>query len=158
KLRGHDDAKVVQERYDIARPADGDGDGPDGVFEDQVPTDDPGEQFAQSGIAVSVGAAGHWDERGELAVTERGEDRSHAGQYERQHNRGAGILRRDGSSEHKNARADNGADAQGGEVDGPQGSFEALVGQRFGLQGGNALAAKQVHGWQEVITLIIGSA
>ena len=43
KLGRHDDAEVVQERYDVARPADGDGDGADSVFEDQIPADDPGE-------------------------------------------------------------------------------------------------------------------
>ena len=139
------DAKVVQERHDIARPADGDRDGADGVFEDQVPADDPGEQLAQRGVAIGVGAAGHRDERGEFAVAESGEDRSKAGQDKREHNCRPGVLRRDRSREHKDARADNGADAERGEVHGAERPVEALVGQRFGLQVGDTLSSKQVH-------------
>ena len=158
KLRRHDDAEVAQEGDDIARPANRDGDGADGVFEDQVPADDPGKQFAQGGVAVGVGAASHRNQRGELAVAERREDRGQAGQHERKHHRRAGVLRRDRSREHEDARADNGADAQGGEVHRAERPVEALVGQRFGLQVGNTLASKQVHGWSELVTLIVGPA
>src|ERR1700733_16223138 len=55
-LRWNVDAEIMQQRDNIARPADGDGGGAHGVFEDEVPTDDPGEDLAQG--RIGVGAAG----------------------------------------------------------------------------------------------------
>jgi hypothetical protein len=51
-------------------------------------------------------------------------------------------LRGDGSGEHKNTRADNGANAQGGEIHRAERPVEALVGERLSLQVGHTLAAE----------------
>ena len=45
----------------------------DGVLEDQVPADDPGDEFAHGGVGVGVGAAGDGDHGGEFGVAEAGE-------------------------------------------------------------------------------------
>ena len=45
----------------------------EGVFEDEVPADDPGDELAEGGVGVSVGGAGDGDHAGELGVTEAGE-------------------------------------------------------------------------------------
>ena len=57
---------VMQERIQIVRPAGGDDARPDGVFEDQVPADDPGDQLAQRRVRVGVCTAGHRHHAGEL--------------------------------------------------------------------------------------------
>ena len=56
-----------------------------------------------------------------------------------------GILRGGVAGEDENARADDGADAQRREVDGPERAFEALVLERLGLQIGDASAGEQIH-------------
>src|SRR2546430_5661177 len=50
-----------------------------------------GEDLAQRGVAVGVGAPRHGDERGELGVAQRGEDRRDPGEDEREHDRGPRI-------------------------------------------------------------------
>ena len=63
--------KVVQQADDVARPADRDGGRAHGVFEDQVPADDPGDELAQRRIGVGVGAA----ERASSRPVRRSRDR-----------------------------------------------------------------------------------
>jgi hypothetical protein len=47
--------------------------------------------------------------------------------------------------EHKNARANDGADAQRGEVHRAQHPFQALIGLGLGLQGGGGFASEKIH-------------
>ena len=42
----------------------------DGVFQDQVPPDDPGEDFAQGRVRVGIGAAGDRNHGGQLGVAQ----------------------------------------------------------------------------------------
>jgi hypothetical protein len=44
----------VQQHLKVPRPGDGDGGGTDGLFEDQVPADQPGGQLAQRGVGIRV--------------------------------------------------------------------------------------------------------
>ena len=67
------DAEIMQQRGDIARPADRDGRGAHGVFEDEVPADDPGEDLAEGRIGIGVGAAGDRQQRGEFGVAQADE-------------------------------------------------------------------------------------
>ena len=53
--------------------SDGDAHVGEGVFEDEVPADDPGDEFAQGGVGVGVGRAGDGDHAGEFGVAEAGE-------------------------------------------------------------------------------------
>ncbi len=109
--------ELGQDALEVARPAGGDGGAADRVFEDQVPADDPGEQLAQGRVGVGVGRAGHRHHRGELGVAERREDAGDAGDDVGEHQRRAGdvVGRRAGGDE--DAGADDGADAEGGELD-----------------------------------------
>ncbi len=52
---------------------DGDAHVGEGVFEDEVPADDPGDELSHDGVGVGVGGAGDGDHAGELGVTEAGE-------------------------------------------------------------------------------------
>ena len=55
---------------------------------------------------------------------------------------GPAILRGGVAGEDENSRADDRADAQRREIDRAERAFEALVGQRFGLQIGDAPAGE----------------
>ena len=57
----------------IRRKAHGDRHVGDGVFEDQVPADDPGEDLAQGRVGVGVGAAGDRNHRRQFGVAQRRE-------------------------------------------------------------------------------------
>ena len=62
----------------VLRPAVRDGGGSDGVFEDEVPADDPGEHLAQRDIGVRVRRPGYRRHRRELRIAEGGEDAGRA--------------------------------------------------------------------------------
>src|SRR5262249_7052349 len=65
-------ADQVEKIYDVLREADTDGHVADGVFEDQIPADDPRDDFAHRGVGVGVSAAGDGDHGSELGVADGG--------------------------------------------------------------------------------------
>ncbi len=118
-------AEAVEQGDHVPRPGDGHRGVADGVLEEQVPADDPGDQLAQRGVGVRVGAARHRDHGGELGVAERGEGaddgRQDEGEDERRARAGPRRVPRGGAADGgEDARADDGADAQGDEAPGAQ--------------------------------------
>ena len=106
---------------EIARPGDRHGGVADGVFEDQVPADEPGGQFAQRGVGIGIGRAGDRHHGRELGVAERGEPAGHRHDEEGNHQRrpGADVLRAaggGGAGRGEDARADDGAHPEHGEL------------------------------------------
>ena len=73
---------VAQKRNDVARPSNRHGDRTEGIFQNQIPSDDPREKFPERGVAIGVRAAGHRYQRRELAVAECSENRGYARQHE----------------------------------------------------------------------------
>src|SRR5207245_3276526 len=67
---GNCDAESGNQRLEIIAPTDGDGNIADCIFDDQIPTDDPRNQFAQRCIGVRVRAAGDWNHRSEFCITQ----------------------------------------------------------------------------------------
>ena len=55
---GKDDPELVEQRDEVARPADRHRRRPERVFEDQVPADDPGDELAERGVGVGVSGPG----------------------------------------------------------------------------------------------------
>ena len=51
----------LQERNQVARPADGYGGGADRIFQNQVPADDPGQKLSDGDIRIGVGTPRHGD-------------------------------------------------------------------------------------------------
>ena len=68
-----DESELCELRLQISGKADADGYVADRVFQNQIPADDPGKDFAERGIAIRVGRTGDGDHRGQLGVTEPGE-------------------------------------------------------------------------------------
>ena len=145
--RGRDPARAgmhaepIHEIDDVGGEADAHRHVADGVFQDQVPTDDPGDQFSHGGVGVGIGAAGDGNHGRQLGIAEPGEgadDRhQHDGkgqcrpsaraarqgmvvhqviQQRRVQDRGGiKFLARDRGADHgENSRTDHRADAQRG--------------------------------------------
>ena len=55
ELRRDAKSKVLKETEHVTAPARSNCGGAERVLEDQIPTDDPGEDLAQGGVAVSIG-------------------------------------------------------------------------------------------------------
>ena len=137
EVRRNDDAEILEEAHHVARPADGHRGGAERIFEDQVPADDPGDEFAHRGVGVGVGAAGDRHRRGHFRIAETGESAGKRAEHERQGDRRSGIGGGGMSGQHENAGADDGADAERDQVDRRQAALErhAVVrGQRLHLR------------------------
>jgi hypothetical protein len=142
-------AQQFQDLAEVPGPADGHRGGGDGIFQDQVPADDPGDQFPDAGIGVTIRAAGAADGPGELGIGQCGEGAGDSGQDEREHDRRARMLRGDHAGEHEYARADDAADAEHGQVEGAEAAFQSGIGidvDRFG--------AEQTHSFSLGILII----
>ncbi len=77
------DTEPVHEVHDMGGEADADRHVADGVFQDEVPTDDPGDQFTHGGVSVGVGAASDGDHRGQFGIAEAGEGADNGYQHDR---------------------------------------------------------------------------
>src|SRR5271167_65002 len=126
KLRRDMYAEVLQEADEVAAPAGGDGGRAESVFQDEIPADDPGEEFAQGRVAVGVSRTRDGDQRGEFGIAQAGEDTAQSGQHEGQYDRRTCILSGRRSGEHKNSGADDSADTQSNEVYGAQGPLQTM--------------------------------
>ncbi len=83
------DAEPVEQIDDVRGEADGDAHVGEGVLEDEVPADDPGDEFAEGGVGVGVGGAGDGDHAGEFGITEAGEAADDGDEDERESEGGA---------------------------------------------------------------------
>jgi hypothetical protein len=119
-----EDADQVLE---VVRPAMGHRRRRDGVLEDQVPADDPREQLAERRVRVGVRGAGDRSHRGELGVAQGREDARQACDHEGEHEGGTGRIVGRATREHEDAGADDGADAEAGQLDGAQDPPQAVV-------------------------------
>ncbi len=127
QLGGDVPAGVVQQRADVARPADGHHRRAERELQDQVPADDPGGQFAQGGVGEGVRGAGHRDGGGELGVAQRGERADDSGDDEREGDGGSRVVLGDGAGQYEDAGADDDADAEDGQVQCRQGFLERVL-------------------------------
>ena len=98
----------------------------DRVFKNQIPTDDPCHQFAHRRVGISVGAAGDWNHRRELGVTQAGKCAADSGDNKREHHRRTRAIGDCSGGPHEQTGADDSADAERDQVNRPEGTFEAM--------------------------------
>ena len=79
-------AEPVEQVHDVRGKADADGHVADGIFQDEVPADNPGDQFAHGGVGVGVGAAGNGNHGGEFRVADGSETADDGHENKRQGN------------------------------------------------------------------------
>ena len=65
------DAEAAEQRVEVVAPRDRDRDVADGVLEDQIPADDPGDQLSERRVRVGVRASRLRDHRRQLRVAQR---------------------------------------------------------------------------------------
>ena len=81
----HLDVENIEQLDEVVRPAGRDRARAHGVFQRQVPADNPGEQFAQSGVSIGISAARERNHRGKFGVAEPGEGAADPGKHEGEH-------------------------------------------------------------------------
>ena len=101
----------------VFAPCVGHGRRGDGVFKNQIPTDDPCDEFAHGGVRVRVSAARDGNHRRELGVAQTGERATDASHDKRQHNRRTRAIRDGSGGSHKQTGTDDSTDAERNEVD-----------------------------------------
>ncbi len=79
-----------QLRFGISAEADSDRHVADHIFQDQVPADDPGKNFAQRCIGIGVGAARDRNHRRQLGIAQAGKTAGHGHQQKRDCDRRTG--------------------------------------------------------------------
>ena len=109
---GQVQAEAGEYPLEVAAPSDGNCHRPDGILEDQIPADHPGEDLTERRVRIRIRAARDRDHRRELRVTERRETTRHAGNDVREHDPRPRLVRRRGSRQHEDARADDCPDSQ----------------------------------------------
>ena len=135
--------------------ADADAHVGEGVFEDEVPADDPGDEFAEGGVGVGVGRSGDGNHGREFGVAEAGEDADDGDEDQREGEGGSGagaaghggvgdevvdqggvadfgsvklLSGHGGADDGEDAGADDGTDAERGERPGTERLFERVLG------------------------------
>ncbi len=122
-----DDAELLEEAVEVAGPTGCDGGGTEGVFENKVPADDPGDEFAEGGIAVGVGGAGDGDDGGELRIAEAGEGAGEASEDKAKGDGGTRVESSGLAGEGEDSGTDDSADSESDEVQGTQGTLERIL-------------------------------
>ena len=84
--------KYGNEFLKVRRPAVGDRGRADGVFQNQVPANDPSEQFTQGGVGIRIRRARDRHHRSKLRVAERRKDTRNPRQHKREHQRRSGAV------------------------------------------------------------------
>jgi len=87
-------AKLAEQRLQIARPADGNHGDHQRIFEQQIPADNPRDEFAKHSVSIGVGAAGDGDHPGKLGVGKCGSRAGNACNHEGQRHGRPRLCRR----------------------------------------------------------------
>src|SRR2546428_6515776 len=75
----HVQPDLIHECREVSGPTNGDCRSAEEILEDQIPTDDPGDELAEGRIAVSVCTAGDRDHAREFGAAEASEKASQSG-------------------------------------------------------------------------------
>ena len=94
-------AEPIEQVHHVRRKADAHRHVGDGVFQNQIPADDPGDEFAHGGVGVGVRAAGDRNHRRQFRVADRCEAAydGHQNEGNRDGGAGAGAAKGSGMSD-----------------------------------------------------------
>ena len=88
----HLQVKDLQQLDEVIGPAGRDGAGAHGVLQREIPSDNPGENFAKCRVGVGIGAAGEGNHGSKLSVAETCEGAAQPRQDEGKHETRAGVM------------------------------------------------------------------
>src|SRR5207244_3384377 len=77
--------QYFQEDVEVLGPVGGQHAAAHGIFQHQVPADDPGEEFAERGVSVGIGAAGDWRHGGKFGIAQGGQGTAKPGNSKGDH-------------------------------------------------------------------------
>jgi hypothetical protein len=117
-------SELIEQRDEVAGPADRDGGRAERIFEDQIPPDHPGDELAERGVGVGVGGTGDRHRRGELGIAQGREHARQARQHHGEDDRGTGVGCRGLAGQNEDAGADDGADTQHDQLPGAEHALE----------------------------------
>jgi hypothetical protein len=117
--RRNNDTPAFHQADEITRPSDRNRAGANRIFEDQRPTDHPGEQFAHHRIGVGVSGSSDGNHRGKLGIAERRDRADEARDHEAEHHRRASLLR-GLRGQHEDPGADDRADPEQSQLKRPK--------------------------------------
>ena len=80
-------AQAEEQFYKIIRPPFCHRHVPDGIFENQIPPNDPGDNLSEGGVGISIGRTRNRDHGSEFAVTQRREAAGDSSDNERESDR-----------------------------------------------------------------------
>src|SRR6185369_841656 len=86
------DAESFEQCVEVIAPRDRDGDVPNGILEDQIPSDDPRDEFAKRRVGIGVRTACLRDHRRKFRVAEGGKRARGPEQDKRKDERGPGAI------------------------------------------------------------------
>lgn len=109
-----------EEMREILAPRDAHRDGRHGVFQHEVPSDNPGDELAHRGVGISVGTSCHGNHRGKFGIAESGKGASDGGDDERKRDGWTRVACRYGSGDGEESGADDDTDSEGHEADGAE--------------------------------------
>src|ERR1700682_4276089 len=101
------ETQIPGEADDIARPSDRNRHGADGIFEDEVPADDPRAQFAERRVGVGIGTPADRNGRRHFGVAQPGECTGDRAEEKRERHRRPRVHRRGMPGQDEDARADD---------------------------------------------------
>ena len=125
--RGQLDTEIAKQADEVATPSGGDGGGAEGILEHQIPADDPGKNFAESGIAVGVGRSGDRNHGRKFGIAKSGENAPDSGENKGEYDGGTGMQCRRGTGNDENASPDDGSDTERNQVGGPEGPPQTVL-------------------------------
>jgi hypothetical protein len=145
---------VVEQRFEVVAPRDGDRDVADGVLEDQIPADDPRNEFAERRIGVRVCAARLRNHRSQLGVAQPGEPAARAKENERDDERGTrakandvagriSLSRGRGADRAEDSGADHGPDREHYQITRAERALQSVRILAFGEKRGYRLTREQ---------------
>ena len=103
-----------------------------GIFEGQVPADNPGKDLTQGGIGIGVGTARQRNHGREFRIAKCREGATQSGENEGKHQGGAGVVRTQ-ARHHKNAGSDDRAHPERSQLERAEGAFQAVFAAFLGL-------------------------
>src|SRR5438309_6452803 len=126
-------AEVAEEAEQVTAPSRSHGSRAEGVFQHQVPADDPGKYLTERCVAIGISRAGNGDGGSKFRIAQSGKHAARCGQNERKDDGWSGKLRRRGSSKNKDSRADNCANTESDQVVDAERPLEAVLASFMGF-------------------------
>ena len=121
------DAELLEEHHQVAAPRNAHRGGRHGVFQHEVPPDNPGHQLAHGGVGIGIGTARNGNHRGKLGVAQAGKGAAQGRNDKGEGNGRAGVLCGYRTGDGEKAGTYNDAYTQGYEAEGAQHAAQAAL-------------------------------